>query len=240
MWASWATEVAADAFAFVHTGYAAVAGLHDVLAGDEGFVFQYRPGDPHPISYLRVLLGIEMCHQCFGAGPWDDLARVWTREYRLEHARAGVQAWLPRSLPLLPTVAEICLRRPMRAFGGRPLMALIDPERVKPDALFHSRNRSVRRCLRRHTGCLPSRCACWRSPAFEPRHCPIRRGRCCNNRKHGCSGWGPRYRPPERGMVKGGRNHGEAIAYPSAASCRSVYSDKKASERTSKRTILRR
>lgn len=136
MWASWATEVAADAFAFVHTGYAAVAGLHDVLAGDDVFVFQYRPGDPHPISYLRVLLGIEMCNQCFGSGPWDDLAWVWTRDYRLENARSGIQELLPRSLPLLPTVAEIALRKPMRAFGGRPLMALIDPERVKPDALF--------------------------------------------------------------------------------------------------------
>lgn len=136
MWASWATEVAADAFAFVHTGYAAVAGLHDVLAGDDAFVFQFRPGDPHPISYLRVLLGIEMCHQCFGAGPWDDLARAWTRDYPLENAKSGMQELLPRSLPLLPRVAEISLRRPMRAFGGRPLIALIDPERVKPEALF--------------------------------------------------------------------------------------------------------
>ena len=57
-WSAWASEIAADAFAFVHTGFASVAALHDVLSGERGFVFQHTPGDPHPICYLRVLLGI--------------------------------------------------------------------------------------------------------------------------------------------------------------------------------------
>src|SRR5918994_7461833 len=48
-WASWASEIAADAFAFVHTGYASVAALHDVLAGEGTFVFQHAAADPHPI-----------------------------------------------------------------------------------------------------------------------------------------------------------------------------------------------
>ena len=39
-------------------------------------VFPHTPGDPHPICYLRVLLGVEMCRYFYGAGPWDDLARV--------------------------------------------------------------------------------------------------------------------------------------------------------------------
>ncbi len=76
IWASWASEIAADTFAFAHTGYAAVAGLHDVLAGGDRFVFRYRIADPHPISYIRVLLGTQMCRQFFGAGPWDDLAQA--------------------------------------------------------------------------------------------------------------------------------------------------------------------
>jgi hypothetical protein len=32
IWASWSSEIAADTFAFAHTGYAAVSGLHTVLA----------------------------------------------------------------------------------------------------------------------------------------------------------------------------------------------------------------
>ncbi len=69
LWGSWSSEIAADAFAFVHTGYASVVGLHDVLSGGDRFVFRYRLGDPHPISYIRVLLGTEMCRQFYGAGP---------------------------------------------------------------------------------------------------------------------------------------------------------------------------
>ncbi len=136
VWGSWASEIAADTFAFAHTGYAAVAGLHDVLAGGDRFVFRYRIGDPHPISYIRVLLGTQMCRRFFGAGPWDNLAEAWTRSHPLEKARSGVRELLRRSLPLLSRVIEICLSRPRRAFGGRSLVALLDPKRVQPTALI--------------------------------------------------------------------------------------------------------
>jgi len=136
VWGGWASEIAADTVAFAHTGYAAVAGLCDVLSGDEATVFQLRPGDPHPIPYARVLLGTEMCTRFFGAGPWDDLVSAWTRSYPLGNAaRYGTEDLLRRSLPLLPRIVELCLRTPMRAFGGRPLISLVDPGRVKPEAL---------------------------------------------------------------------------------------------------------
>ena len=134
-WAGWASEIAADAHAFVHTGYAAVATLHDVLAGDEPYVFRLIPGDPHPVGYLRVLLGVEMCRLFFGAGPWDGLELSWTQQHRLESAGPRAAELVRQSLPLLPRVAEITLRRPMRAFGARPLSALVNPERVSPRAL---------------------------------------------------------------------------------------------------------
>ncbi|MFZ0134391.1 MAG: hypothetical protein WAK95_17775 [Desulfobacterales bacterium] len=135
-WADWATEIAADAFAFVHTGYAAVAALHDVLAAEEEVVLRHTPGDPHPISYIRVLLGVEMCRRFYGTGPWDDLARAWVQLYPLQKARGGTRALLQASLPLLPHVVQLTLCEPMRAFGGRPLVALINPERVKPETLL--------------------------------------------------------------------------------------------------------
>jgi hypothetical protein len=136
VWGSWASEIAADTFAFAYTGYAAVVGLCDVLSGDEATVFQPRPGDPHPTPYVRVLLGTEMCTRFYGAGPWDDLASAWARSYPLENAAGyGTEDLLRRSLPMLPTVVELCLRTPMRAFGGKSLISLVDPGRVKPEAL---------------------------------------------------------------------------------------------------------
>jgi len=135
-WASWASEIAADAFGFVHTGYASVASLYDVVDGGESLVFRYLPGDPHPISYLRVLLGVEMCRQFYGAGLWDDLALSWTQQYSLQRVPDGSGKLLRESVPLLSNVVNITLRKPMRCFGGRPLIALINPERVKPETLL--------------------------------------------------------------------------------------------------------
>jgi hypothetical protein len=135
-WAGWASEIAADAFAFVHTGYAAVAALHDVLAAEQLVVMRHTPGDPHPISYIRVLLGVEMCRQFYGAGPWDDLAQAWTQLYSLQRAAGDTRLLLQASVPLLPSIVRITLREPMRAFAGRPLAALINPDRVKPEALM--------------------------------------------------------------------------------------------------------
>ena len=39
------------------------------------------------------------------------------------------------SLPLLQTVVRLTLDTPMRCFNGRPLRALIQPERVSPASL---------------------------------------------------------------------------------------------------------
>jgi hypothetical protein len=135
VWAGWASEIAADGYAFAHTGYASVAALHDVVAGDESGVFGHTPGDPHPISYLRVLLGVEMCREFYGSGPWDDLALSWIRQYTLERATPKTQSLLRLSLPWLRQVAYLTLRKSMRAFGGRSLSELVDPRRVSIEAL---------------------------------------------------------------------------------------------------------
>jgi hypothetical protein len=134
-WAGWASEVAADCFAFVHTGYASVVGLHDVLAGEQAAVFRFPRGDPHPIAYIRVLLGVQMCIRFYGAGPWDELADAWVRAHPLDGAPEEVRELLERSAQLLPPIVDICLRDPMRSFSGRPLVALVDPGRVGPEAL---------------------------------------------------------------------------------------------------------
>jgi hypothetical protein len=133
-WSSWASEVAADTHAFAHTGYGSVAALHDVVSGGTT-VFRHLVGDPHPIAYLRVLLNVQLCVRWFGAGPWDDLARAWRLSYPLSDASPETRRLVEGSLPLLPRIADLCLLAPMRAFGGKPLSAIVDPRAVGPDAL---------------------------------------------------------------------------------------------------------
>src|SRR5262249_27426593 len=93
-------------------------------------------GDPHPISYIRVLLGVEMCRQFYGAGPWDALAQAWVQLYPLTKASVDTRTLLQASVPLLPSIVRITLHEPMRSFGWRALATLINPERVKPEALL--------------------------------------------------------------------------------------------------------
>lgn len=141
VWAGWASEIAADAFAFVHTGFASVAALHDVLACGLSTVFRYTPSDPHPISYLRVLLGVETCRYFYGSGPWDDLALAWTHQYQVEQAPADVRRIAQDSRKVLKAVVHLTLDTSMRAFGGRSLRALVPPERVSPAALQEMESR---------------------------------------------------------------------------------------------------
>lgn len=134
VWSSWASEIAADAFAFVHAGYAAVAALRNVVDGGHRAVFRYVPGDPHPLGALRVLLGTQMC-RLYGRGPFDDLEVVWRKLYPFHSAPVAIRELLTESARELPRVSQITLERTYAAFGGKSLIELVDPQRVSPKAL---------------------------------------------------------------------------------------------------------
>jgi hypothetical protein len=132
---SWASEIVADAFAFVHTGFAAVASLHDVVSGAPSAVLAYHEFDPHPISYVRVLMNIEMCRQSFGYGPWDNLEEAFRSDYDPALARSSSNQLIRGCVEALPDVVRIVLKYPYRAFGNRSLSQVISPERVSPREL---------------------------------------------------------------------------------------------------------
>lgn len=127
--------MAADAFAFVHTGFAAVAALHDVVSGMPHAVFAYHQHDPHPISYLRVLMNIEMCRQFYGAGPWDDLEEAFKDTYNINMISVPSVGLISLCVSALPDVVNILLKRKYRAFGDRSLADVIPPGRVSPSEL---------------------------------------------------------------------------------------------------------
>jgi hypothetical protein len=133
--ASWASEMAADAFAFAHSGYAAVVALSDVVAGRGAEVFRFSPGDPHPISYLRVLLGVEMCRRFYGMGPWDELADAWEQLYPIGDAPQFTGTVVTAAVRLLPRIVDAALLTRASCFRGKTLAELVDPQRVSPAAL---------------------------------------------------------------------------------------------------------
>jgi hypothetical protein len=135
VWAAWASEIAADAVAFAHTGYGSVLALHDVLAGDPGFVFQVIDGDPHPMSFLRLELGVAMCRLAWGDGPWDDLAASWRDTYPLTLASPHERGLVEASARAIGDVARLTLATPAQALRGRALVDVVPPARVSPRAL---------------------------------------------------------------------------------------------------------
>ena len=135
LYASWASEISADVFAFVHSGFASVAALHDVIDGPDAAVFALLPGDPHPVGDARLALGLALCREAYGAGPWDDLAATWRVRHPAENAPAALRPVLSASEAVAPELASLLLRKPYRAFGGAPITTLVNPARVAPAEL---------------------------------------------------------------------------------------------------------
>lgn len=133
--AGWSSEIAADAFAFVHTGFASVAALHDVVSGTPQAVFAYHQHDPHPISYLRVLLNIEMCRLFYGRGPWDELEAAFKNDYDINLVSFHSTGLIKLCVPALPDAVHLILKTAFRCFGGRTLSQIIPPEKASPQAL---------------------------------------------------------------------------------------------------------
>jgi hypothetical protein len=136
LWSGWASEVAGDAFAFAHAGFGAVAALHDVVAGEPERVTDIQAMDPHPASWVRVLLGVAMCRRFFGAGPWDQMSLAWRALYPLSGAEPREIELLRGSDAALSQIVETIFELPYRAFRGQSLKQLLDPERVRPDVLL--------------------------------------------------------------------------------------------------------
>lgn len=135
LWRSWAGEVAADVGAFALAGWSPVPALANVVDGPTSSVHRVRPGDPHPPSWLRVLFNVELCRTWYGAGPWNDLGEAWHARHDPARLSTRDAAVARASERLLPALAATCTRRPFRAFGGRALSSLADPERVSPTRL---------------------------------------------------------------------------------------------------------
>lgn len=134
MWQPWSSEITADVYAFALTGYASVAALHDVVA-DSRTILRWPLGDPHPVGWLRVLLGVAMCRAVYGSGPWDRLEEAVLTANPLSRADESTAPLLRRSHERMDRIARACLVTPVPGFGGRPVTAVIDPRRVSPQAL---------------------------------------------------------------------------------------------------------
>jgi len=135
MWMPWASEIAADVYAFLLTGFASIAALYDVV-GNADTILQWPVGDPHPIGWLRAALGCAFARRCYGEeGPWNGLQRAMQAHFPASSADATLQPLLVRSMAAMPRIAAACLDAGVPALGGKPMGDVLDPARVSPAAL---------------------------------------------------------------------------------------------------------
>jgi hypothetical protein len=153
MWVAWSSEIAADVYAFLHTGYASVAALYDVV-GDARTILRWPIGDPHPIGWSRTLLGCALARVSFGTdGPWEALEQSMLASHPADAADPTVARLLIRSRARIGAIAKACLAAPVPRLGGAPMTSVLDPRRVSPSALAEL-ERSAGRAL-------------WTSPAWR-------------------------------------------------------------------------
>jgi hypothetical protein len=135
MWTPWASEIAADTYAFLHTGYASVAALYDVV-GDAETILRWPLGDPHPVGWLRTLLGCAFAEESFGErGPWQSLAQAMLVRHPISSAEPAIQPLLARSQQRIRVLARACLAAPVPALRGRPMTDVLAVDRVSPASL---------------------------------------------------------------------------------------------------------
>ena len=102
---------------------------------DRDTILRWPLGDPHPVGWIRTLLGCQMCRGWFGPGPWDALERAVVEAHPLSTASPEVAALMTRSHRRIESIARTCLDTPVRGFAGRRITDLVDVRRVSPAAL---------------------------------------------------------------------------------------------------------
>jgi hypothetical protein len=134
-WVSWTSEVAADVYAFSLAGWAPLPALANVVDGTTAAVYRIIPGDPHPFPWVRVMFNVALCRAWFGPGDWDRIGAAWWSRHPPRHAPGLAGRLAQLSVKEMDAIVAACTRVPTRAFGGRPLTALVDPRRASPQAL---------------------------------------------------------------------------------------------------------
>ena len=112
------------------TGYASVAALYDVV-GDAATILRWPLGDPHPVGWLRTLLGCAMCRHVLRAGPVGRARAGGRRGQPADPAPSRATApLLRRSHGRMAELADGVPRHTgARASAAGRSSALVDPQR---------------------------------------------------------------------------------------------------------------
>jgi len=121
----WHKEIFADLAALLLGGPAVAWGMAEFLSHPAEKVMTYRPGGPHPVGYLRVLILSQMLSQMGFPEDACRLKRVWTRLYKPSRGHRIPDVLLREADRLIPAVVDEIAYQPRRALAEKTLHSVI-------------------------------------------------------------------------------------------------------------------
>jgi len=121
----WHKEIFADLAALLLGGPAAAYGMAEFLAHPADRVMTYRPGGPHPVGYLRILLLAEMLRRMRFSREAEDLAGIWRSLYDPRRGHRIPTELLATSGRAIPAVVDEIAFQPRRNLAQRALVSVI-------------------------------------------------------------------------------------------------------------------
>jgi hypothetical protein len=132
----WISEIVADLWSVARLGIGATLGLIGVVSLPRFFVFRPSGDDPHPVPWLRVLIGCAMGDALYPNPQWDVLARTWRRLYPPDGIEPEYLRSLDRLVAALPQFTEVLLGHRPAGLGGRGLGEVLRRPDRRPEHLL--------------------------------------------------------------------------------------------------------
>jgi len=135
LWERWISEIVADVWAIGRVGFVATLGLIAVVSLPRVFVFRLNADDPHPIPWLRVLLGCAIGEALYPHSQWQRLARTWESCYPAEAEDAPARELLALLRRTMPDFVRLMVTHRPPLLGGRSLAEALETGARQPRRL---------------------------------------------------------------------------------------------------------
>ena len=134
-YANWSRELGPDFWAFCLSGMAQTCSLRDILILPTEYMFQVSPSQVHPPAYLRFLVSVEWCRQCWGTGDWDGWEEEWRELYPTDELDEATAECIKEAEKFIPVIARACINTRFKKLNRKPLTSLFDFSQLEPSLL---------------------------------------------------------------------------------------------------------
>ncbi len=140
LYANWSKELVPDFWAFCLSGMAQTCSLRDVLILPHNMMFQISENQPHPPSFLRLLISIGWCRYLWGKGLWDQWEHDWQQFYPIDRLGNTTKQLIGEAIENIPTIAKAMITTTFKKLGNKPITTLFDMKLIEPNLLLKSAN----------------------------------------------------------------------------------------------------